>query len=240
MLELLICILTLSPVFAEIVIQGSNVTLPAIPMTPCHTGGVPGGPLLPFTFNNISVVYTSWLVTDLSNLPYAPANVTNPAVVIRTPEGVSGGLYVDAVARFVRDRGYVLVIGTTNGDITWTGHMALHTSGTYSCPIPTLLIPDTPYADVMNSFSPLMLESVTYDVNPEIAFIQGPVYIIGISIPLFAIAFAMFVLSIRALWRNGFPRVFNAGSALCLMGLGLSILMCKFALDVFVKIEFVI
>jgi hypothetical protein len=221
------CLLLSQTVLGEIVIQGSSVTLPAIPTTPCHTGGIPGGALRSFTLKNVTIVYTNWSVTNIYNIPQAPSNVSSPGIVIRTPEGVSGALYIDGVARLVRDRGYVLVIETNRGDITWTGHLALHASGTYSCPIPTLLLPDVPYAETLNQFSPLILESVTYDLNPEIAFIEGPVYIIGISIPLFAIALLMFTLAARALWRNGFPYVFNAGSVLCIIGLGMSLLMCK-------------
>jgi hypothetical protein len=215
-------------VVGEIVIQGSDVTLPAIPTTACHTRGIRGGPLLPFTMKNVTVVHSGWLAIEIDKLPSAPTGVTNPAVVIRTRDGESAGVYPDGIARIVQDRGYVLVIETNKGDITWTGHFGLHASGTYNCPIPTLLLPDVPYADILNQFgSPLILESVTYDVNPEIAFIEGPVYIIGISIPLYTIASIMAFLSVRALWRNGFPYIVNAGSALCILGLGMSMLMCK-------------
>jgi hypothetical protein len=137
--------------------------------------------------------------------------------------------YYEDLGDSVALRGFdaIVVRGEVNQDLSYLSWLTLRFYKRKQCSAPVFLILDDRVGQAFQNFSKLLVR-LDYEENWVSRFVRTPGYIIGVSIPSYTVAILLFGTSAFKLYHSGFPRVFNSGITLCLLGLSLAIVICKF------------
>jgi hypothetical protein len=171
-------------------------------------------------FGNSSV-YSQ--VTDLKSTN----NATLVGLVLGfgTYEEIYGG-YPEDAASAASSRGFDALVISLGGDDSFAGFWAQRNfRNKDSCAIPVFFTSlGHGHKEILNSATALNLTS---DLNPEIAFVNGPVYVIFLTIPWLVVSSATVFLAVKRLRENGAPKVVNPGIFCLYLNLFEAICACK-------------
>eukprot|EP00475_Leptophrys_vorax_P000764 TRINITY_DN10419_c0_g1_i1.p1 TRINITY_DN10419_c0_g1~~TRINITY_DN10419_c0_g1_i1.p1 ORF type:complete len:477 (+),score=104.26 TRINITY_DN10419_c0_g1_i1:47-1477(+) len=135
--------------------------------------------------------------------------------------------YVEDPLPFIAQAGFdalILRSSSKDYDLTSVSFNALRFWRSRECPVPLYFILDDAISQALSKNTSVHVQ-MDYQENYVKTFIRSPAYIIGVSIPNYAVALTLFITSCFKLSRTGFPQVVNSATLLCILGALLAISM---------------
>jgi hypothetical protein len=118
------------------------------------------------------------------------------------------------------------VFRAASHDFTYLSYLTLRYYKRSDCPVPFYVITEDKVSQTLQNFSNVIVQ-MDFEDNWVSQFVRTPGYVIGVTIPAYTVSILLFGFSSVKLYHSGFPKIRNTGTALCLLGIFLSILMCK-------------
>lgn len=217
MLSLLNCrALSSSVFFNSVTLATTRITLN--PSFPCifTSTFVPPNVNATIASNNQHSMFELFLNPE--KLPHNPLSNLTWTGVLLDATGYSAGFF-QSLACFLHSKGYNFVIFRVSGDVTRAGFDALFSWTSKDCCIPTYLIGDIETDGALSATNAQFLDQTILEVD----FFNGPVFLITFTIPCVVSIAIVFVLSLKKLYRTGFPYIRHTGTYICILGFFFSV-----------------